>query len=166
VGGRQAFGVDWINVGFYSSSPGPARNSFQLIMIDRSDVAAGDFDFMFNYDQIQWESGQASGSNQLGCGGVPAHAGWTNGAGTFYEFAGSGVSGAFTDAPYCGSVGGPNVLTTHSLNSDVAGRYIFNVRNGQVEPPPTTVPEPSSLLLFGTGIVALGRRFYVRKARA
>lgn len=37
------------------------------------------------------------------------------------------------------------------LNSDVAGRYIFSVRNGDIDI--NEVPEPSSLELFGPGTV-------------
>ena len=58
------------------------------------------------------------------------------------------MHGAFLD-------GGPNALISHSLNSNVLGRYVFEVRAGQVVPPPTTAPEPASIALFGTGLVAL-----------
>jgi len=55
VDGRPAFGVNWIDVDYFSSSTAHTnRNSFQLVLIDRSDINPGDFDFEFNYDQIQW----------------------------------------------------------------------------------------------------------------
>ena len=34
--------------------------SCQLVIIDRSDIAPGDFDMEFNYDKVQWEWGDAS----------------------------------------------------------------------------------------------------------
>ena len=54
VDGRVAFGVSWINVGYYSSNY-DKLNSFQLVLIDRSDRTNGDFDLEFNYARIQWE---------------------------------------------------------------------------------------------------------------
>lgn len=147
--GRAAFGVNWINVDYFDSSTSHTnRNSFQLILVDRSDISAGDFDIIFNYDSIQWEAGTASDGDENGLGGSSARAGFSNGTGdpgTFFELAGSAVNGAFLN-------GGPNALNTGMLNSDVAGRYIFSARNGDIDV--TEVPEPSSLALFGLGTVA------------
>jgi hypothetical protein len=142
LGGRNVFGVNWINVGYFSYGI-DKLNSFQLIITDRSDIVAGDFDFEFNYDKIQWETGGASGGSG-GLGGTSASAGWTNGTGTFYQFPGSLVNGAFLD-------GGPNALIAGSLNSNINGQYIFQVRNGQV----VGVPEPASLLLLSFGLIGL-----------
>ncbi len=145
VGSQNSFGVNWLNVDYYDSSPNHTnRNFFQLVIIDRSDINAGDFDFEFNYDKIQWETGEASGGDADGLGGSSARAGWSNGT-IAQELAGSGVNGDFLD-------GGFNALAEHSLNSTETGRYLFSVRNGSVVGP---VPEPSGLLIWAM-VLALG----------
>lgn len=150
VDGRAAFGVNWINVGYFSGGA-DKLNSFQLIMIDRSDTGAGNFDFEFNYDKVQWETGNASGGTG-GLGGSSARVGWSNGALNSFELAGSAVNGAFLDA-------GPNALIGNSWNSDVDGRYVFNVRNGVISSP---VPTPGALALVGVALLGMS---VARRAR-
>lgn len=146
VGGRSAFAVNWVNVGHYSAA-GPL-NSFQLVLIDRADTGAGNFDIEFNYDQILWEAGTASGSNGLGLGGTAAVAGWTNGAGTFFQLPGSMINGAFLDS---------NSTTglIHTSNIGVDGRWLFSARNGSVVQG-ESAPAPGALALVGLGLLGIG----------
>jgi hypothetical protein len=102
-------------------------NSFQVILVDRSDTGAGNFDIEFNYDQIQWETGDASGGTG-GLGGSSAAVGYSNGTGTpgtFFELPGSHVNGALLD-------GGPSALINTTKEASTPGRLHFLVRNGVV----------------------------------
>ena len=155
--GRNAFGATWPGVGYYNDST-DKLNSFQLLLVDRGDTGAGNFDIVFNYDSIQWESGDVESPGDNGLGGNSAAVGYNAGTGnqpgTYFQFAGSQTPGAFLD-------GGPNSLAGNS-NVGLAGRYIFNVRNGAVTAPPA-VPEPGTwamlILGFGTvGATMRGRR--------
>jgi hypothetical protein len=138
LGGHSVFGVNWIDVGYFNRKV-DKLNSFQLIIIDRSDISPGDFDFEFNYDRILWDT----------VGGHSARVGWSNGVSASFELVGSGINGALLD-------GGPNALVSHSLNSNIPGQYIFQVRNGQVQPPSNAnVPEPVSSALLSIGLVGL-----------
>jgi hypothetical protein len=122
VNGHVAFGANWAYVGYFKKQA-DKLNAFQLILIDRSDIAAGDFDLEFNYDQIQWESGAASyGPN--GLGGDAARVGYASPSNSGFEFNGSGTDGALLDS---NSTTG---LIYHDFNSAVPGRYVFQFRNG------------------------------------
>jgi len=127
VNGHLAFGANFVNVGYYSEHI-DKLDSFQVVLISRTDLGAGFFDIEFNYSAIHWETGDASGGSG-GLGGDSSRVGFTNGsntAGTYYELPGSGVNGAFLD-------GGPNALIANSVNSGgVLGRYVYGVRGGTI----------------------------------
>jgi Nidogen-like/Bacterial Ig domain len=126
VDGHPAFGATWPGVGCFNQITS-VRNDFQVVLVDRSDAGPGDFDIEFNYNQIQWETGTASGGDSRCQGGSSARAGFADGTGspgTFFELPGSGVPGAFLDSnPDTG-------LAHHSHGSPVTGRYVYQVRNG------------------------------------
>ena len=117
VGTNNAFGVNWVNVGYYNAHADKLL-SCQLVIIDRSDIASGDFDMEFNYFKVQWEWGDASKN-------WPPRAGFSDWTEEGYELPGSGVEGAFPDT---NAVTG---LIYNSLNSPVPGRYIFQFRDGE-----------------------------------
>jgi len=122
--GHRAFCVNWVNVGYYSMHT-DKLNSFQLVIVQREDAGPGDVDIVFNYDQIQWETGDASGGTG-GLGGVSAAAGFSNGSGqpgTWYQLAGSLANGAFLDSSATG-------LANTSTDDEVPGRHAFRVRSG------------------------------------
>lgn len=170
LGGRNALAVNYDHVGVFDALS--IFNSFQLVIIDRSDTGAGNFDFEFNYGAINWETGQASGSNQFGLGGSSARIGFSNGGSNSYELPGSGINGYFLDQLFAGNVppalgDNPNGLIYHSFGTPfdgaiVDGRYSFSVRNGVVEVPGGAVPEPSAYGVMGAcmllGAVVLRRR--------
>ncbi len=120
--GHAAFCVNWLNVGYYQSHT-DKLDSFQLLLVDRSDVSAGDFDIIMNYSQVQWETGDASGGVG-GLGGTSARVGYSNGTTTAFELPGSAVPGSFLDSS-------PSGLVHNNRGSLIPGRYIFAVRSGQ-----------------------------------
>ena len=120
----KTFCVNWVGVGYYDSHMDKV-NSFQLLLVDRGEVAAGDFDIVFNYGPLNWETGDFSGGVG-GIGGTSARAGYSAGTGlpgTSYELPGSGTSGALID-------GGTSPLgaSSRGLGSPL-GRYLFQIRN-------------------------------------
>ena len=154
-GGRNAFFANWENVGYFSTLAGNNNantNSFQLVIVERSDRGAGDFDFCFLYDRILWETGTASGGNANGLGGSSARAGWSNGTTNSLELNGSAVNGAFLD-------GGPNSLAA-------LGGVCFIVRNGNVEPPTPVIPLPPAAMAGASTMLGLAGLSAFRRRRA
>jgi len=131
VNGHLAFGVNWVNVGYYNRKS-DKLNSFQLILIEREDIAAGDFDIEFNYNRILWETGDAS-SGVNGYGGFPSRSGLTNGIDRTIELAHSGET--LVQLDFDPNTELPNLLTGliyRSRNSPLPGRFTFQVRSGAV----------------------------------
>ncbi len=123
VDGHEAFIVTWNGVARYNNTATPL-DYFQLVLIDRSDIATGDFDFEFNYDQMLWDRGTAASTGY-------ARAGWAINGGASYELPGANSSGALLD-----SGAASTSLIKNSLNSGgQLGRYVWQVRNGS---PPVT----------------------------
>jgi hypothetical protein len=128
LGGRPAFCVNWGGEGGavgYFAKHADKLNRFQLLLVDRSDIAPGNFDIEMNYDQVQWETGDAS-TGTGGLGGVSARVGYSNGTGdtgSFFELPGSAVNGALLD-------GGPDSLMAGGRGSVTLGRYVYQVRSG------------------------------------
>jgi len=134
VDGRNAFFVNWVNVARYNNQSTPT-NSFQLVLVDRSDTGPGNFDFIYNYDQVTWDIATAASSYK-------ARAGWGF-AGTGFELPGSGVTGGSTST-LLDSSDPATSLIQNSLNSGgQPGRYVFQVRNGQAPnvPPQLSVTD-------------------------
>ena len=159
LGGFNVFGVDYIHVGVFPSQP--IFNDFQMILTDRSDTGAGNFDIQFNYDTIVWEAGTASNAPAGGLGGTSALVGYWTSPTSNFTLPGSLVNGALVN-------GGPNALISHSLNSNILGQYNFQVRNGTVITPPPVdgVPEPETYAMLLAGLGVLGFIARRRKQQA
>jgi len=133
INGRNAFAATWNGIiPFPFSASGP-RNVFQLVLIDRADTGAGNFDFEFNYGSILWECSNNNRTCANGVGFAQARAGWTSGTGapaiTAFEIDGSNEAGLFLDSNPL-SLG----LITRSMDAGGAtGRLVFQVRGGTVQ---------------------------------
>ncbi len=137
IDGHKAFVVNWPGVGYFSSSVNKL-NTFQLVIILREDLLpAGQWDFEFNYGQIQWETGNASGGTN-GLGGTSAAIGFTDGVLAdpyFYEVFGSLIPGSFLDS------NSDTGLIHNSRESSQCGRYSFAVRGLDGIPDINPLPE-------------------------
>ncbi len=135
VGTHQAFCVNWSNVGYYDQNI-DKLNSFELLLVNRQDRAPGDFDIIFDYRSIQWESGDEFSGGSGGFGGRSAAVGFSAGTGDssqFFELPGSLVSHSFTN-------GDPHALVTGNFGAlSTPGRYIFPVTNGKAPSSNTAV---------------------------
>jgi hypothetical protein len=117
--GRPALCINWVNVGYFDTQD-DRLNSFQLILVSRSDTGAGDADIYMNYDRIAWDLG----------GVIAPRVGIFDGTLVLHEFPGSNAASTLLD-------GSSSALIGSSVGSAVLGRYVFQLRGGV--PPETAV---------------------------
>jgi hypothetical protein len=170
VSSRRAFAATWnVNPTLPACILGSnlAVNRFQVVLIERTDTGAGNFDIEFNYDRVSYDSlYDASGLSAPTCvspdaAPVYAAAGFTAGFGhadTSVELGGSGQGGVFTDS-------GTGPLAYRILNpDDVFGRLIYAVRSAAVETPfdlVAIVPDTWPALKPNLALTARGTGFDV-----
>ena len=102
--------VTWNDVGYYNENSDPT-NTFQLVLIDREDTGAGNFDVEFRHEDIGWTTGDVSS-------GIPAQAGYDAGDGeNFFTVPGSRTS-AIAD------------IDESNSNTGTPGIWKFAIRDG------------------------------------
>lgn len=111
--------VTWDNVGYYNQHSN-ITNDFQVVLRNRGDTGAGNFDVENRYDRLLWTTGDASGGSG-GFGGTPAQAGFDAGDGTNFL----ALPGSFT-----GSVVNLQNTTNTPANVDIDGLWAIAIRNG------------------------------------
>jgi hypothetical protein len=96
--GRDVFVVLWDNIGGYEQDAyvganqnlsGVIGNTYQLVIVDRSDIAPGDFDVLFNYEEINWVY---TGDETF------LAIGYTDGAGRVHEHETTGSFGMWSES--------------------------------------------------------------------
>lgn len=174
VDGHRAFGATYSEVGHFDLHP-DKLNSFQIVIIEREDTGAKNFDVEFNYSRVEWEAGDVDGEN--GYGGLSARAGIA-GRGPkpanqkfAMEIEGSGMPGAFLDNMHpSGAANIHSGLIYRRWNTDVPGRLRFEFRQGalfgamRVNAGPDTVlsdASPLSVQLHGEVSLAGGAAYKV-----
>ncbi|XP_078657568.1 sushi domain-containing protein 2-like isoform X2 [Branchiostoma floridae x Branchiostoma belcheri] len=111
-----AFVATWHEVAYYGSSSN-LRNTFQAVLTSNGRQSFT----IFNYGEITWTTGTASGGNSAtGLGGTPAQVGFNAGDGMRYF----SVPGSQTHAIV-------DVETTSNVN--LPGRWVFRIDSGDIQ---------------------------------
>ncbi|KAB1072079.1 VCBS domain-containing protein [Methylobacterium soli] len=104
--------VTWDDVGYFSNHT-DKLNAFQLQLIDLQD---GNFDIVYRYEAVNWTLGDYSE-------GLHARAGYSAGDGS-HSF----------ELPQSGNAAAMRALPTIPGNTGTPGLFVFEVRNGSVDP--------------------------------
>nr|XP_057933710.1 alpha-tectorin [Doryrhamphus excisus] len=113
-----AFIVTWYQVTFYGGSQTTPVNTFQTVLISDGAMSFA----MFNYQEITWSTGTASGGDPLtGLGGTTAQLGFNG-----------GEIGHFFNLP--GSRSNEVVNVDQTTNVNIPGRWFFRVDPEFVDP--------------------------------
>ncbi len=143
--------VTWDKVGYYSYGS-DKTNDFQLVLRNRADTGAGNFDIDFRYNQLQWTTGSAS-EGVGGLGGVQAQAGYDAGDSTnYFTLPGSRTADVL------------NIQHTSNVSVETPGLWTFAVRNGAL--PGVSASNPYMPVVTEAGWnfvfnVTAGQRVYV-----
>lgn len=130
----QSFCVRWNNLGHYSKRE-DSPNTFQLILRSKAGAAgrsSGDVDITFNYDRVLWDGSSSRAVGYTAGDATEGH---------YWVYDGSSNPGVITDS-------GSSPLVTHSVGSDVLGRYVLSIKN-----PPVNLSAPT-ISVVGGGPVA------------
>lgn len=148
VDGRSAFIATWDRVG-RADRQFDRYSTFEVLFIDRSDVAVGDFDIVFNYGDIEWTV-----ANE---GDTPARVGFAVPGGQSVEFDLFGelppptIDADLLLAPALASANGPIAVT--------ASPIVFEVRDGAVGGiGGNVVPTPTAAAAGLVGLIVLNAR--------
>lgn len=153
------------------ADPNATPNIFQLGIVD---LGAGDFDLIFNYEAINWDSPT-----------IGAQAGVTLGLGSAFLLAGAGTPGAYLGeddvsggSSVCSSATPSTALACNKINDGSQavggqdfttglpsnGYYLFKFRNGVLlDTPINEIPLPPAAGLFLLGAAAMGGRRLLRR---
>lgn len=132
VDGRNAFCINWVNVGEYNqTSP---KFSFQLVIIDRSTAGNGHVDLEFNYNEVGLPTSGSNGRFVVGYA-VP------------HSRTDSLVRASSSDSPALYADGGALALTSNKYPSSEStnGRYTFEIRPSSSGSPPPSDPTPTPI---------------------
>lgn len=111
--------VTWNNVGYYSYGTNKLNN-FQLVLRNRADTGAGNFDVEFRYDRLEWTTGSASGGVN-GLGGVQAQAGYDAGDGVnYFTLPGSRTAQVL------------DLADASNIDATTPGLWSFAIRDGEL----------------------------------
>jgi hypothetical protein len=111
------FITTWYNVTFFGGNPGSPTDTFQCVLL-----TDGTYSFaIYNYLQITWTTGTASGGNSQGLGGIPAQVGFD---------AGDGIN--FYAIPQSRTADIVNVGSLSNLNPPLPGKFIFKINDQQI----------------------------------
>jgi len=142
VDGRNAFIATWDRVGRWNEQF-DRLSTFEVLLIDRSDIDAGDFDIVFNYGDIEWTVANP--------GDEPARVGIAVPDGQAFEF---DLFDALPEPEPDTELLLANALQSQPANdtpSTTADSIRLQVRGGVVQDP-HAVPSPTAL---ATGLIGL-----------
>lgn len=126
--------VTWDDVGYYDTHT-DRLNAFQLQLVGQG---AGNFNIVLRYEDVNWVTGDAS-DGEGGLGGVVARAGYSNGAGEWYELPAAGNQSAMLN------------LDSTPGNTGGTGFHQFNVTGGGAGNDNLVGDDEDNLLAGGPG---------------